>query len=61
MEVIFRFGKDKVKQKRIDELTEEIKRLKEELKTTKLQTDKENLFDASLIEKGEENSENKQL
>lgn len=51
MEIIFRFGKDRVKQKKIDELTEENKQLKEELKQVKLDVEKENLFNAGLIEK----------
>lgn len=51
MEIIFRFGKDRVKQKKIDELTEENKQLKEKLKQAKLDVEKENLFNAGLIEK----------
>lgn len=55
MEIIFRFGKDKAKQKKIEELTEEIKQLKEELKNKKLEVEKENLFNANLIERSVEN------
>lgn len=51
MEIIFRFGKDKTKQKKIDELTEENKQLKAKLKQVKLDVEKENLFNAGLIEK----------